>query len=385
MLRDLIADFAGKYLRVVASNQKLISGTDADIIKNQIPATLIQLASISNKYKVYGSNGQGNWAEIPWVVILDKEITESTKYGYGVGLLFSADLTSVSLVFGLGWDQFEEKYGIKEGRYRAINTVRFILSQLKTSTPDFTRGNVPLKATTNTGKGYEATSILYKTYQIKNLPDDSAIIDDIRNLIGLYKEVKGLIGRDVFSVDFTATEQLPNISGEPIPEFITNFKLSPPSATNKTPISKEIDVKVDFDEVHKRNTKTGQKGEELVLKNQIDYLKKIGRNDLADKVKLVSDNFSKGYDILSFSHDGKEKYIEVKSTLNKFTGSINFYISRNEKQVAENLDNYYLYFVFDVASNKPKIVSIKGLFKNDQLYIIEPVSYRVRIEGAPQT
>lgn len=73
---------------------------------------------------------------------------------------------------------------------------------------------------------------------------------------------------------------------------------------------------VDFAENTSRNKALGLQGEELVLKWEKEALIEAGRPDLAGKVKHTSviEGDGAGYDVLSFTPDGKTKYIEVKTT-----------------------------------------------------------------------
>ena len=137
------------------------------------------------------------------------------------------------------------------------------------------------------------------------------------------------------------------------------------------------EYKPDYDERHKINTQLGERGEKIVLGVEKEYLNAIEREDLAEKVEMVSlYDDSKGFDILSFDKDGNKKYIEVKSTRSK-PNKINFILTRNELNKAKKLDNYYIYIVFEVDKSNPKIQKIKDpLEKNIN---IEPIKYKVTI------
>ena len=93
-------------------------------------------------------------------------------------------------------------------------------------------------------------------------------------------------------------------------------------------------------------------------------LRKNGKPDLAKKVKAIcKTEDGAGYDILSFELDGTPKQIEVKSTTAlppSPNSSFGFYLSANEYEQARKLANFYLYIVFDVKSEKPKIWRIKN-------------------------
>ena len=65
-----------------------------------------------------------------------------------------------------------------------------------------------------------------------------------------------------------------------------------------------------------RNRALGRAGEERVVAHERSALKVAGRDDLARQVRWVSeeDGDGAGYDIASFTPDGQERLIEVKTT-----------------------------------------------------------------------
>ncbi len=94
----------------------------------------------------------------------------------------------------------------------------------------------------------------------------------------------------------------------------------------------------------------GEAGEELVFQAEQNWLSSNGRDDLAAKVRWVAkeDGDGAGYDILSFSRHGKERWLEVKTT--NGPSSTPFWISENERRVAEdNPEVFRLTRVFDFA------------------------------------
>lgn len=114
----------------------------------------------------------------------------------------------------------------------------------------------------------------------------------------------------------------------------------PPTLSNQPPpqeleqmlyVAKKFDV-AGRDE---RNRALGRAGEERVVAHERSALKLADREDLARKVRWVSeeDGDGAGYDIASFTPDGRERLIEVKTT-NGWERTP-FYISRNELAVAE--------------------------------------------------
>jgi hypothetical protein len=103
-----------------------------------------------------------------------------------------------------------------------------------------------------------------------------------------------------------------------------------------------------------RNRALGRAGEERVVAHERSALKIAGRDDLARKVRWVSeeDGDGAGYDIASFTPDGQERLIEVKTT-NGWERTP-FYISRNELAVAEELRSDWCLFRLWNFSREPK-------------------------------
>lgn len=130
------------------------------------------------------------------------------------------------------------------------------------------------------------------------------------------------------------------------------FLLEPaPDLKNTTPHAPDyIDRLVrKFDYVARdiQNRSIGIAGEEFVFNFERQQLNLANRADLSDKVRWVSkdDGDGAGYDILSFTNQGDEKFIEVKTTIGN--SRTPFFISRNEfefcKQAGESFSLIRLY------------------------------------------
>jgi len=178
-------------------------------------------------------------------------------------------------------------------------------------------------------------------------------------------------------IDFD--EDYPKIS-RVTSEFI-KLEITSEKINQKSEKGERIPYVIDFEKENKRNKRVGDQGESIVLKKEREYLRKNGKASLASQVKQISkEDTSAGYDILSFDLDGREKYIEVKATSSSPGNVANFIITNNEYEKAKELENYYLYIVFEVKTEKPKIWKIKnpaslegkGLF-------LRPLNYRALI------
>lgn len=109
---------------------------------------------------------------------------------------------------------------------------------------------------------------------------------------------------------------------------------------DKLPIKR---IKIDFLEKNKKNTELGLRGELIVLDWEKSTLIKEGLENLAGKVRHISQEFGDGFgfDILSFNKDGSDKFIEVKTTKKGIDSQ--FYFSENELNFIKDNQDYYLY------------------------------------------
>ncbi len=134
---------------------------------------------------------------------------------------------------------------------------------------------------------------------------------------------------------------------------------SSPTLSNQPPpqeLEQMLHVARKFDVAGRdeRNRALGRAGEERVIAHERSVLKVAGRDDLARKVRWVSeeDGDGAGYDIASFTPDGQERLIEVKTT-NGWERTP-FYISRNELAVAEERRSEWRLFRLWNFSREPK-------------------------------
>src|SRR5690554_2878605 len=79
-----------------ARNNDNFTGHDlGNLVRHTLPEVVSEYLSRFNfeqgQYEIKGSIGQGNWARVPWLAILDKEITTTTQEGVYVVYLFSSD------------------------------------------------------------------------------------------------------------------------------------------------------------------------------------------------------------------------------------------------------------------------------------------------------
>ena len=132
--------------------------------------------------------------------------------------------------------------------------------------------------------------------------------------------------------------------------------IGPPPTHSNQPLPAELDQiqaitgKFDVARRDEHNRALGRAGEERVLAHEYATLVTAGRTDLAKRVKWVSDaeGDGAGYDIASYSPEGRNRLIEVKTT-NGWERTP-FYITRNELTVSkERHDEWYLLRLWNFA------------------------------------
>lgn len=133
----------------------------------------------------------------------------------------------------------------------------------------------------------------------------------------------------------------------------------PPTLSNQPPpqeLEQMLHIARKFDVAGRdeRNRALGRAGEERVLVHELTVLRSAGRDDLARKVRWVSeeDGDGAGYDIASFAPDGRARLIEVKTT-NGWERTP-FHISRNELAVAEERNTEWRLFRLWNFGREPK-------------------------------
>ena len=110
--KNMIKGRLEKILSTYNDNPKKVSNE----IVYGCPKALIQLANIPDRFKVYGRWRTGNTAQVPWVGVFDRDITDSAQRGYYIAYLFNAKMQGVYLSLNQGWTDFQKQYKTKKGK-----------------------------------------------------------------------------------------------------------------------------------------------------------------------------------------------------------------------------------------------------------------------------
>ena len=123
-----------------------------------------------------------------------------------------------------------------------------------------------------------------------------------------------------------------------------------------------------------RNQSLGIAGEEFVVHYERWRLTQRGHERLADRIEHTSKvrGDGAGYDVLSFEEDGRDRFIEVKTTA--FAKETPFFISAGEISFANSHEmEFRLYRVFEFR-RAPRLFELRG--RPDRHCRLDPTTYR---------
>lgn len=196
-----------------------------------------------------------------------------------------------------------------------------------------------------------------------------------QTLLGVIVEEQ-VHGKTMLDQAALAAVQQPAIA--PIQTDFSRVKSEPPTKQHRAseslapPLFKA--VKRDYLEREAQNLSLGLAGEAFVVQFEHWRLIELGQPRLADKVEHVSQSKGDGlgYDVLSFDADGKERFVEVKTTT--FGRDTPFFVSRGELALSHGAkEQFHLYRLFEFRKS-PRLFDLPGSL--DQHCLLDPVTYR---------
>lgn len=134
----------------------------------------------------------------------------------------------------------------------------------------------------------------------------------------------------------------------------------------------------DGDDWSPPDPESGRLGEDFVLGYERSRLQSAGQIALAARIKDVRHLRGLGYDILSFSTDGRERHLEVKSSRGDWLGV--FYLTAREDRARREYPHFEFAFVSDSCGAQPTV----RFARPDELDLdYSPVVFRVREARGP--
>lgn len=187
---------------------KVSKNQTAEILLKKLPEELFKRAALlENEFKIEGSVGKGEISEIPWICVFDKDITESAQTGFYIVYLFRADLSGFYISLNQGWTQYEKAFKPKSSARLEIEKAAKKLKKTLKTVSGFTFEKIDLKGSSDLAVGYELGNICSKYYGFNELPNSNSLINDLQKLIGTYRELKSLVGKEILEIDLVLDEE----------------------------------------------------------------------------------------------------------------------------------------------------------------------------------
>lgn len=176
-LREKFLTVMNEYLQ--AKTERFAGHKMGSVVRNEMTTEITRLPFIDhNQYVVTGSIGQGNWAAVPWLAIMNKDITTSTQRGYYIVYLFSEDMERLYLTLAQGVTETskEEMQKIKEEIREQIH-----MSQ------NVKKDDGIFLGTSSKAKGYANSTAAYIAYDANKMPSEKELVEDLEEMLRYYE------------------------------------------------------------------------------------------------------------------------------------------------------------------------------------------------------
>jgi 5-methylcytosine-specific restriction protein A len=182
MLREMFQRVAAEF--PTARNEPLADHPLAAYLRHQAAQEVRDVVGRPD-LKVMGAPGQGNWADVPWVGLFHPEVTTSATRGYYVVYLFDTDMSTLNLCLGQGVTAIRDEFGAKAVD-EMLRRAALIRDRVPTFAQRFGPGPAQLGGTTRLSRDYGSAVAFFRAYDLGDLPEEGALIADLRAMVGLY-------------------------------------------------------------------------------------------------------------------------------------------------------------------------------------------------------
>ena len=186
-LTQSVSCFLDKY--IPAKKQTFAGNPVGSFIRKEIPALLYSANIIEKqKFLIKGSVGQSQWADVAWLGIFNKQITNTATKGIYIVYLLSKDGNSLYLTFNQGCTDIRNSHSKRDTidimRKRADELINRIDSRGFLSDTNIFLGN----GLTELAELYQKGTIFYKEYKKNNIPSEEELREDLSKMIEIYDD-----------------------------------------------------------------------------------------------------------------------------------------------------------------------------------------------------
>jgi hypothetical protein len=140
-------------------------------------------------YKVKGSAGAGNLAQVPWIAFLDPDVTESAQRGIYVVYLWSVDASTLFLCLSQGVTDVEKKH--KSNVLTRLRSEADKIRSLVSEECVDLLADIQLGSSDRLPVQYEAATIAAIGYKTNNLPSEEQLRTDLARMASIYGQAVG--------------------------------------------------------------------------------------------------------------------------------------------------------------------------------------------------
>ena len=184
LFRDALSHIAQERLTPFRKKPDLWNAMDAIKARLQTATPINQRSELI----VDWSLGDGNWAQVPTIAIMDRRLTTTTQDGVYVVFLISADLSRIFLTLNQGMTRLLSEHGRAEAsRAMAARAAEIRTQLIDAEQSGFTLSNeLDLRATAQRPKIYQSGTIAYVEYLVDALPSDEEVDGALETLLEAY-------------------------------------------------------------------------------------------------------------------------------------------------------------------------------------------------------
>lgn len=176
-LREKFLTVMNEYLE--AKRESFAGHKLGSFVRNEMTTEITRLPFVDyNQYIVTGSVGQGNWAAVPWLAIMNKDITTSTQRGYYIVYLFSEDMKRLYLTMA---------QGVTETSKEEMEKIKFEIRQHIHMSKKIKKDDDIFLGTSSKAKGYANSTAAYIPYDVGKMPSEAELVEDLKEMLSYYE------------------------------------------------------------------------------------------------------------------------------------------------------------------------------------------------------
>ncbi|MGO5009770.1 MrcB family domain-containing protein [Bacillus wiedmannii] len=176
-LREKFLTVMNEYLQ--ARTERFAGHKMGSVVRNEMTTEITRLPFIDhNQYVATGSIGQGNWAAVPWLAIMNKDITTSTQRGYYIVYLFSEDMERLYLTLA---------QGVMETSKEEIQKIKEEIREQIHMSHKVKKDDEIFLGTSPKAKGYANSTAAYIAYDANKMPSEKELIEDLEEMLRYYE------------------------------------------------------------------------------------------------------------------------------------------------------------------------------------------------------